>query len=102
MEIKVNTSSYNERRYGKPWIARVDFSTNRQGDFIWGEWVGDHRNGSEGTLFVTADEGDIVARGQKDFRNPRNSAPDFYQVRNGSLEYLDGGKSEALRVARGG
>ena len=31
MEIVVATESYNERRYGKPWIAKVDFSGSRKG-----------------------------------------------------------------------
>ena len=78
MLIQRETSSYNDRRYGKPWIARVDFSANHNGEFIWGAWIGDP--GDSGLLEIEAEVGDIIARGQKDFRKPKNSAPDWYQV----------------------
>lgn len=54
MEIKIETSAYNERRYGKPWIATVDFSNDRQGTFKWGDWIGDSQNGGSGTLVIDA------------------------------------------------
>ena len=79
MKIERQTGSYNQRRYGKPWIARVDFDSP-QGKFEFGAWIGDHYNGGEGTLIIDADPGDIIARGQKDFRQPKNSAPDYYYV----------------------
>lgn len=84
MKIQIATGTYNERRYGKPWIARVTFP-NAKGDFHFGEWVG--QEGREGLLLVDAEPGDVVARGQKDFRKPRNSAPDFFIVTDdGELE----------------
>ena len=84
MNIQIETESYNERRYGKPWIAKVDFSDNANsgyfsnlfptGNFAWGNWVGDP--GSTGLLILDAEPGDVVARGQKDNRGRReNSAP---------------------------
>ena len=98
MKIELETGSYNERRYGKPWIAVVDFSTNNQGDFKWGEWVG--RPGDSGLLILDAEPGDIVARGQKDFRKMRNSAPDWYQLgADGKLESLSD-KVSALKASR--
>jgi len=83
MEITINTSSYNQRRYSKPWIAKVDFSTPK-GDFSFGDWTGDHYNGGEGVLSIEASPGDIIAQGQKDFRQPKNSAPEFYVVEMGA------------------
>lgn len=79
MEITIDTISYNQRRMGRPWIARVDFSTPK-GDFLWGDWTGDHYNGGAGVLSINADAGDIIATGQKDNRQPKNSAPNFYVV----------------------
>lgn len=74
MKIEIETDVYNERRYGKPWIAKVDFSDNEKGDFLWGKWIGDP--GDSGLLILDADPGDVVARGQKDNRGRReNSAP---------------------------
>ena len=107
MKIERETDSYNDRRYGKPWIARVDFSANPQGEFTWGTWIGDP--GDAGLLEIEAEIGDIVARGQKDFRKPKNSAPDWYQVidtpenpqteRVGYLVSL-GGRADALKAFR--
>ena len=96
MQITVETSSYNHRRMGKPWIAKVDFSTPK-GDFSWGDWTGDHYNGGEGVLSIDAAPGDIIAKGQKDNRQPRNSAPDFYVVTaDGKLDPL-GDKGDAYK-----
>jgi len=97
MKISIETHSYNQRRYSKPWIARVNF-TDPQGTFSFGDWIGDSNNGSAGLLELDAKPGDIVARGQKDYRKPRHSSPDWYQVApDGSLTPL-GGKVEALKA----
>ena len=95
MEIERRTGSYNVRRYSKPWIAKVDFGRNPNGEFLWGNWVG--QAGEEGILIIAAEPGDIIARGQKDFRKPKNSAPDWYQVDDaGTLIALDS-KAEAYK-----
>ena len=95
MEISIETSSYNERRYGKPWIAKVDFDSNKQGDFQFGDWVGSP--GGAGVLELDADIGDIVARGQKDHRNSKNSAAEYYVVVDAkNLQYL-GDKGAAYK-----
>jgi len=94
MEIRIETSSYNDRRYGKPWIAKVDFASGKPG-YQWGEWVG--TPGGEGVLTIQAKPRDIIAKGQKDNRKPRNSAPSFFIVTpDGSLEPL-GDKGEAYK-----
>lgn len=97
MEIK--THSYNQRRYGRPWIARVDFSQDPKGSFAWGSWIGDARNGSDGILIIDAPEGAIVAYGQKDFRQPQNSAPTWCRVRGDQLAILSG-KAEAYKLSQ--
>jgi hypothetical protein len=96
-KITINTQAYNQRRYSKPWIARVDFSTNPKGDFSWGAWVGDSRTGSDGLLVIEANEGDIIAHGRKDFRG-NNGYTTYSQVRNGELVELSG-KVEAYQLA---
>jgi len=94
MKIERNTSSYNERRYSRPWIAKVDFSDSK-GNFIWGQWIG--RQGEEGILIIDANSGDIIAMGQKDLRKPRNSAPDYYEVlSDGTLSSIES-KAAAYR-----
>ena len=83
MRISIETDQYNERRYGKPWIARVFFDKTSKAIFSFGNWVG--AVGYDGILEIDVEEGDIVARGQKDFRKPRNSAPSYYIVDKGEL-----------------
>ena len=97
MDITIETSNYNERRYGRPWIAKVNFSQSTKGDYSWGDWMGDHYNGGKGVLSINANPGDIIATGQKDFRKPRNSAPDFSVVSaDGELEDI-GDKGAAYK-----
>ena len=79
MEITIETGCYNEKRYGRPWIAKVNFSTPK-GEFDFGNWTGDHYNGGPGILSIKAMPGDIIAKGQKDNRQPRNSTPGFFIV----------------------
>lgn len=84
MRLSIDTDSYNERRYGHPWIAKVDFANSAKGEFTWGDWCG--QKGQAGTLYLDVTVGDIVARGQKDNRRTRNSSPDYYIVQdNGTL-----------------
>ena len=84
MEISIDTNSYNDRRYGKPWIAKITLEGNDL-KFNWGHWVGDP--GNEGVLIIDLEPGDFYAKGQKDFRKPKNSAPDYFQL-------LENGESE--------
>lgn len=88
MKISIETGVYNEKRYGKPWIAKVSFQDSKQGTFQFGDWIG--QEGGQGVLELDDVQiGDVVARGQKDFRNPKNSAPCFYVVRSADdLEHV--------------
>jgi len=96
MKITKNTASYNQRRYSRPWIAIVDFS-DPKGNFSFGDWTGDSYNGGEGVLTIDANIGGIIATGQKDFRQPKNSAPNFYVVTtDGALDSI-GDKGEAYK-----
>ena len=81
MIIEINTDSYNEKRYGNPWIAKVDFSDNPKGDFIFGDWIGDA--GYAGILRLEVSEHDIIASGQKDHRARYPSQPVFQMIKNG-------------------
>lgn len=87
MNIEIETSEYNARRYGKPWAATVTFE-DCAGEFHWHPWIGSP--GEEGILQIECSPGDVIARGQKDNRGPsRNSAPTFYVVtEDGELEQL--------------
>lgn len=91
MQININTQSYNDRRYSSPWIAIVDFSENPNGDFAFGNWIG--RKGEAGILQIESAPGQIVAKGQKDYRKPKNSTTEFFIVQS------DGTLSEAITKA---
>ena len=98
MKIEIETGSYNEKRYGKPWIAIVDFSSNPNGDFKFGTFVGDA--GYEGVLILEVEPGDIVARGQKDHRARRVDPPSYYVVKqDGSLSGVKS-KAEAYKLSK--
>jgi len=81
MRLTIKTEPYNDRRYGKPYIARMDFSSSPQGEVSWGDWVG--QPGEEGVLVLEAEPGDVIMVGQKDNRNSRKSVPDYYIVAEG-------------------
>jgi len=97
MEFTLNTESYNSRRYGRPWIATVEFSNDPTGEFDFGIWTGDHHKGGAGVLTITAYPGDIIAEGQKDHRKPRNTERNYYVLlTSGKLNYL-GDKADAYK-----
>lgn len=97
MKISVSTPAYNARRYGRPWIARVDFSEDPQGVFEWGKWIGD--NGSAGLLEVEALPYDVVCHGQKDGRGNKSAQDWYFVVPDGTLTPL-GGRADALEHFR--
>lgn len=95
VEILIETPAYNERRYGLPWIALVDFSKSPKGDFAFGAWIG--QPGESGTLRIEATAGAIVATGQRDYMG--KSSCDYYMVeKSGALRNLS--KSEAYAAWR--
>lgn len=87
MRISQQWSSYNQRRYGRPWIAKItSWPIGGKPDVEWGRYVGD-ANGGE--VEIEAQPGDIVRAGQKDNRGGNTSA-DWYIVQaNGSLDGID-------------
>jgi hypothetical protein len=66
------TDAYNERRYGKPWCARVT-GVDSRGKLVyeWAEWTG--HLGQRGLLRAACKPGEIIAWGQKDLRRPHRS-----------------------------
>ena len=98
MKIIIETESFNGKRKSQPWIAIVDFQQCARGVFAFGEWAGDAKNGSEGTLVIEAEAGDIIADGQKDNRNLSHSRSNFHVVLpNGDLHKI-GDKGKAFKA----
>lgn len=94
MKISKETDSYNDRRYGKPYIALCDEKGKAA---KWGDWIG--QAGRAGELSIDADPGDVVMIGQKDYRNSRKSAPDYYFV-NADRELERGSKIKCVKMSR--
>ncbi len=69
MLFTMKTSSYNQSRYGKPWIARLQFTRPGKPDYMFGDWLGSP--GCAGELSVEVAPGDVIAHGQKDLRKGR-------------------------------
>jgi hypothetical protein len=76
MEYTEQTESYNEKRYGKPWMAFVTGSLTK--DFAFIDWQG-RSPGCAGEFNFTADPGTLIAYGQKDIRKNRGGV-DGYQI----------------------
>jgi hypothetical protein len=98
IEISIETSSYNERRYGRPWIAVVSLDASRKEVFNFGTWLGSQ--GCAGLLMVKAQPMDVIAKGQHDYRKVRNSAARYgYVDNNGEIEWCSS-KIQAFRAAK--
>lgn len=85
MRYTEDTSSYNSRRYGKPWIAKLNFSLGKP-TYQFGDWIG--QAGDSGELSIGVDPGDVIATGQKDHRKGRGGADHIGVVQaNGSVRW---------------
>lgn len=79
MKLTIDTQTYNQYKYGKPYIATMDFKTAK-GEPTWGEWVG--QPGTAGMLVCECKPGDVVMSGQRNKKNMRHSAPGYYIVQD--------------------
>ena len=75
MKYTETTASYNDRRYGKPWMAFVSATITK--DFRFIDWDG--RSGQAGEFCFDAEPGTILAYGQKDIRKGRGGV-NGYQI----------------------
>lgn len=84
MRVTIETSSYNDRRYGKPWIGKLVEWDGEAPDLEWGYFHG--RPGEAGKLEITAEPGDVIRHGQRDGRRPDKSDNEWAIVQaDGSL-----------------
>jgi hypothetical protein len=88
MNVKMNYGGYNSRRYMKPWGAKITFDGAKPVyDFRAGSYLGDDGGG---IVVIVCEPGDIIATGQKDTRNIRNSKNVWYLVaEDGSTKETD-------------
>ena len=94
MKLSINTDCYNEKRYGRPYIARL---SNTDGKVIdWGTYLGGH--GEEGMLEIEATPGDVIMWGQKDFRG--NKGFPNYGVLDTDGQLITYSKANAIKRSR--
>lgn len=76
---------YNERRYSRPWMAKISVSEMKPQYSFDGQFLGEH--GRAGETMMKAETGSIIAIGQKDNRRG-NSINRWYKV-VGSSEKIE-------------
>jgi len=95
MRVIIETDSYNEKRYSKPYIALIDPSTGEVDR--WGAWIG--KAGEAGFLEIDVPVNSVIMLGQKDYRNAKKGKPDYGIVQeDGTVNYYT--KAEAIKTAR--
>jgi hypothetical protein len=75
MRYTETTPSYNDRRYGRPWMAVVGTSLSKDFEFL--QWDG--QPGCAGAFTFDAVPGTLLAYGQRDTRKGRGGV-DGYQL----------------------
>jgi hypothetical protein len=95
MKYTETTESYNERRYGKPWMATTSNDSLTKG-FTFLDWDG--RPGRAGEFNFDVPSGTILAYGQKDLRKGHGGI-DGYQLAmpDGTLPIITDTKAQRLR-----
>ena len=80
MRVSVKYSSYNQRRYGRPWIGKItSWPIGGKAEIAWGSYLG---NDTGGECEIEVNIGDIVRSGQRDNRG-NNTENDWYVVEDG-------------------
>ena len=93
-------NSFNFRRYGTPWVAKVDPQTAKPNFKLRvGGYTGGYNNGEAGELYVTNPvDGAVYMYGQKDYRG-HNTERAYVQYRNGN--FVDVLPTELSKVLNG-
>jgi hypothetical protein len=97
MTITVQFSRYNDRRYSRPWIAKVTaWPVGGRATLAWGTYLGDDGGGE---AEIAANPGDVIRYGQKDVRKPSGSTAQWAIV-NTTGEPIDCTEAEAAKAYR--
>lgn len=84
MQYRRVTDSYNEKRYGAPWLGVVTDHLREGFTFI--DWQGDKWKGTKGEFVFDAQPGTVYAYGQKDHRKGRGGVDGYLlAMPNGQL-----------------
>lgn len=90
MKILKGYESFNFRRYGNPWVAKVDPKTAKP-DFSVkvGGYTGGYNRGEAGDLYVLdPTEGTVYMYGQKDYRGGKTTR-EYALYKDGEFRPVD-------------
>jgi hypothetical protein len=74
-------TAYNDRRYSKPWIARIaTWKVGQRPELVWGNYLG---NSMGGECEIACQAGDLLRYGQKDNRGNSTQAQYAIALENG-------------------
>ena len=94
--ILLKTASYNEKRWGKPWLAVVTADEKGKAQYSFdGEYIGEA--GYDGQLLMRAETGQIIAHGQRDGRG-NGTMNTWYKV-VGDIEKIVGEAQRNMEVS---
>jgi hypothetical protein len=99
MLVVKNYDCFNQRRYGNPWVAKVD--SNGKMDFTVkvGGYTGGYNKGEAGQLYINNPvEGAVYAYGQKDYRG-NNGGYEYIKIVDGQPVDID--KSQLVEALSG-
>lgn len=98
MRVAQSWSSYNQRRYSRPWIAKItSWPVGGRPEMAWGRYIGDDGGGE---VEIEAQEGDIIRTGQKDGRGGKTSANWYIVGADGELILTDATEARKAWDAR--
>ena len=85
MKAIQNYGSFNFRRYGNPWVAKVGSSGKIDFSEKVGGYTGGYNKGEAGELYINnPEENQVYAFGQKDYRG-NNGGYEYLQYKNGEF-----------------
>lgn len=103
MIVLKHYESFNQRRYGNPWVAKVDAKTAKP-DFNVkvGGYTGGYNRGEEGDLYISdPQDGAVYMYGQKDYRG-NNTEREYALFKDGTFIPVAASTLIAVLNGRGG
>jgi hypothetical protein len=92
-------NSFNERRYGNPWVAKVNADGKINFSVKVGGYTGGYNKGEAGQLYINNPvEGAVYAYGQKDYRG-NNGGYSYIKIVNGEIVAID--KTQLVEALNG-
>ena len=96
MKVIKQYEAFNERRFGNPWVAKVNSDGKIDFSVRVGSYTGEYGKGEAGQLYVSSpEENAVYAFGQKDYRGHKGGY-EYVQYKNG--EFIPIKKTELVEA----